>query len=67
MELFCNRTIDELGRIVLPAKLRKTLGWAERDTVDISLNPKDGTAVLKLSKKYSESKCTCCGHAKTEA
>ena len=61
MELFGDRTIDELGRIVLPAGLRKALGWAERDTIDISLNPEDGTAILKLSEKYSEPACAYCG------
>ena len=66
MVLFSNRTIDELGRVVLPVELRKTLGWDERDTIDISLNPDDGTATLMLSKKHSGPKCVFCGNTNVE-
>jgi len=41
------RKIDELGRIVLPIELRRTLGISERDTMEIFV---DGEAVVL--KKY---------------
>ena len=52
------RTIDELGRIVLPVELRKELGWQERETIDIFLNP-IGELILKQSIK----KCVFCGNS----
>ncbi len=39
------RKVDELGRIVLPIELRRTLDIAERDSLEISAV--DGTIVLK--------------------
>jgi len=41
------RKVDELGRIVLPIELRRTLGIAERDTMEIFV---DGSAIVL--KKY---------------
>ncbi|MCL2391449.1 MAG: AbrB/MazE/SpoVT family DNA-binding domain-containing protein [Oscillospiraceae bacterium] len=37
------RKVDELGRIVLPIELRRTLGIAERDSVEIFV---DGSSVI---------------------
>jgi len=37
------RKIDELGRIVLPIELRRTLNIAERDTVEIFV---DGSSIV---------------------
>ena len=37
------RTVDELGRIVLPSELRKLLGINERDQLDISV---DGEKII---------------------
>lgn len=39
------RTVDELGRVVLPYELRKSLGINEKDKVEISTI--DGNIVLK--------------------
>jgi len=41
------RKVDELGRIVLPIELRRTLNIAERDTMEIFV---DGGAIVL--KKY---------------
>jgi len=37
------RKVDELGRIVLPIELRRTLNIAERDTVEIFV---DGSSII---------------------
>jgi transcriptional pleiotropic regulator of transition state genes len=52
------RKIDELGRIVLPIELRRTLDIAERDSLEIYVD--DGAIILK---KY-EPACIFCGDAK---
>ncbi len=52
------RKVDELGRVVLPMELRKTLGIAERDALEIYV---DGDAIIL--KKY-EPACIFCGNAK---
>ena len=49
------RKVDELGRIVLPIELRRTLDIAERDELEIYLD--DDKFVLK---KYEPS-CIFCG------
>ena len=49
------RKVDELGRIVLPIELRRTLDIAERDELEIYLD--DDKVVLK---KY-EPACIFCG------
>ena len=49
------RKVDELGRIVLPIELRRTLDIAERDELEIYLY--DDKVVLK---KYGPS-CIFCG------
>ena len=49
------RRVDELGRIVLPIELRRTLDIAERDELEIYLD--DDKVVLK---KYEPS-CIFCG------
>lgn len=51
------RKVDELGRIVLPVELRRTLEIAERDELEIFLE--EDHIVLK---KY-ESACIFCGNA----
>ncbi len=51
------RKIDELGRIVLPIELRRTLDIAEKDAVEIYVD-KD-TIILK---KYKSS-CVFCNNA----
>ena len=52
------RRIDELGRIVLPVELRRTLDIAERDEVEIYLD--DDKVVLK---KYEASCIFCSGNS----
>ena len=49
------RRIDDLGRIVLPIEIRKTLDLSSKDTVEIFVN---GDTILL--KKY-EPTCIFCG------
>ena len=49
------RRVDELGRIVLPIELRRTLDIAERDEVEIFV---DGQTIIL--KKYATA-CIFCG------
>lgn len=51
------RKVDELGRIVLPAELRRTLGIAEKDPLEIFV---DGPSVIL--QKFEE-RCVFCGNA----
>ena len=52
------RRVDELGRIVLPIELRRTLEIEERDALEIFVD--GGSIVLR---KYQPS-CVFCGSAK---
>ena len=52
------RKVDELGRIVLPIELRRTLGIAEKDASEIYV---DGENIVL--KKY-EPACIFCNNAK---
>ena len=52
------RKVDELGRIVLPIELRRTLEINEKDSLEIYV---DGSSVIL--KKYEPS-CIFCGDAK---
>ena len=49
------RRVDELGRIVLPIELRRTLDIAEKDAIEIYV---DGESIIL--KKY-EPTCIFCG------
>jgi transcriptional pleiotropic regulator of transition state genes len=49
------RKVDELGRVVLPVELRRTLNIAERDPLEIYINGSD--IVLR---KYNPG-CAFCG------
>lgn len=51
------RKIDELGRIVIPIELRRTMGIEERDALEIYVN---GDQIIL--KKY-EPACVFCGDA----
>ena len=51
------RKVDELGRIVLPIELRRTLDIAEKDALEIFV---DGESIVL--KKYEPS-CIFCGDA----
>ena len=52
------RKVDELGRIVLPIELRRTLDIAEKDCLEIYM---DGASIVL--KKYQPS-CIFCDEAK---
>lgn len=52
------RKVDELGRIVLPIELRRTMDIAEKDAIEIYV---DGASIIL--RKY-ESTCIFCGDAK---
>ena len=52
------RKVDELGRIVLPIELRRTLDILEKDSLEIYV---DGNTIIL--KKY-EPACIFCGNAK---
>lgn len=51
------RKIDELGRIVLPIELRRSLDFVEKDSLEIYV---DGSAVVL--KKHSPN-CVFCGES----
>lgn len=51
------RKVDELGRIVLPIELRRTLDIAEKDSLEIYV---EGNQIVL--KKY-EPACVFCGNA----
>ncbi|GAB7387233.1 AbrB/MazE/SpoVT family DNA-binding domain-containing protein [Bacillaceae bacterium] len=51
------RKVDELGRVVIPIELRRTLGISERDALEIYV---DGERIVL--KKY-EPACIFCGNA----
>ena len=52
------RRVDELGRIVLPIELRRTLDITERDSLEIYV---DGSSIIL--KKYQPA-CIFCDDAK---
>ena len=52
------RKVDELGRIVLPIELRRTLDIAERDPLEIYV---DGPSIIL--KKYQPA-CIFCGDSR---
>ena len=52
------RKVDELGRIVLPIELRRTLGIEEKDRIEIFV---DGESIIQ--RKYQPA-CIFCDNAK---
>jgi transcriptional pleiotropic regulator of transition state genes len=52
------RKVDELGRIVLPIEMRRTLDISERDALEIYV---EGTSIIL---KKHESACVFCGSVK---
>ena len=52
------RKVDDLGRIVLPIELRRTMDIAEKDAIEIYV---DGPSIIL--RKY-EPTCIFCGDAK---
>lgn len=51
------RKVDELGRVVLPIELRRTLGIDERDALEIYVDEE------KIILKKYEPACVFCGNA----
>jgi len=51
------RKVDELGRIVLPIELRRTLGIDEKDPLEIYVDQE------KIILKKYEPACVFCGNA----
>ena len=60
MENIGTRTIDELGRIVLPSEIRAKFGWGERDKLNLYYVD-NNTLMLQLVEKYPGAKCVFCG------
>ena len=52
------RKVDELGRIVLPIEMRRTLDIAERDPLEIYV---DGDSIIL---KKLQTACVFCGNTK---
>jgi transcriptional pleiotropic regulator of transition state genes len=52
------RKVDELGRVVLPIELRRTMDIEEKDALEIYVD--DSTIILKKH----EPECIFCGEAK---
>lgn len=51
------RKVDELGRVVIPIELRRTLGIQEKDALEIYVD------VEKIILKKYEPACIFCGNA----
>ena len=51
------RKVDDLGRVVLPIELRRTLDIAEKDSLEIYI---DGEKIIL---RKSEPACVFCGNA----
>ena len=60
MERIATRTVDELGRIVLPSELRAKYGWGEKDKLSLYYVDSN-TLMLQLEEKYPGQKCVFCG------
>ena len=54
------RRVDELGRVVIPVELRRTLGIDEHDPLEIFVD--ENKIILK---KY-EPDCIFCGHSRDD-
>ena len=52
------RKVDELGRIVIPIELRRTMGIEEKDSLEIYIDEE------KIILKKYEPACIFCGSAK---
>lgn len=56
------RRIDELGRVVLPIEMRKTLNLQVRDEVEIQMQ--DKTIVIKKYEPEKDNRCVFCSSQK---
>jgi len=64
MERLSSRTVDELGRIILPSELRKD-GWSTGSTVSM-YHADDNTVIMQLIEKYQVPICTICKKTERE-
>jgi len=62
MERIGTRTLDELGRILLPSELRAKLSWTDKDTFAMYYVDRN-TIMLQLMEKQQGTKCVFCGTA----
>lgn len=46
------RKLDDLGRVVLPVEIRRTLGWGEKEPIEIFVD--ESSVVLKRFKPLTE-------------
>ena len=53
------RSIDELGRFVIPKEIRDELGFYNKTKIEVLVN--ENSVILK---KYAEDKCIFCGSNK---
>lgn len=53
------RRIDDLGRVVIPKEIRRTLNWHEGDPLELFPDGEDGVTL----KKYQPG-CVVCGKTK---
>ena len=51
------RKVDELGRVVLPLEMRRSIGIEEKDALSVLLDSENNSIVLKPV----EAKCVFCG------
>jgi len=58
------KSIDQVGRITLPAKLRKRKGWQENTMLEI-FDGLDNTVILKLYKVSPKQICHVCESCET--
>lgn len=55
MEKIGTRTLDELGRVLIPKEVRAKLGWGEKDSLAMYYTD-DRTLMIQLEEKYTETK-----------
>ena len=58
MEHCMEKTIDELGRVVLPKALRQRLGWGAGDL--LAFNCTKNSIIISVSKRHEGPRCIFC-------
>ena len=48
------RRMDDLGRVVIPKEIRRTMRMKEGDPLEIFINPQDGTVSFKKYQPFEE-------------
>ena len=59
-----SRTIDELGRVILPNNLLQKLGWSTGDK--LAFNRTRSSVVLSMSKRHDGPRCALCNKLEQE-